>query len=119
MPPQLGKGCRTPRRGRLAIPLQGLIGMSVTLISGSANPALTESVAARLGVKAAGRVLERFPDGELHVQVQEDLRGHDVYLLQPTGPPVDAHLLELLLLSGPGPRARAAPLPPPGPLFSF
>ena len=99
--------------------MQGLIGMSVTLISGSANPALTESVAARLGVKAAGRVLERFPDGELHVQVQEDLRGHDVYLLQPTGPPVDAHLLELLLLADACRRAGAARLTAVVPYFGY
>ncbi len=42
--------------------------------------------------------LERFPDSELHVEVQESVRGHNVYIIQPTCPPVDEHLLELLLM---------------------
>ena len=93
--------------------------MNLTLISGSANPALAESVAATLGLKPARRVLERFPDGELHVEVQEDLRGQDVYLLQPTGPPVDAHLLELLLLADAGRRAGAVRLTAVVPYFGY
>lgn len=93
--------------------------MSLTLISGSANPALAESVAATLGLKPARRVLERFPDGELHVEVQEDLRGQDVYLFQPTGPPVDAHLLELLLLADACRRAGAARLTAVVPYFGY
>ncbi len=95
------------------------VAMTPTLISGSANPALAEAVAARLGLRLAGRTLERFPDGELHVQIHEGLRGHDVYLLQPTAPPVDAHLLELLLLADACRRAGAARLTAVVPYFGY
>ncbi len=93
--------------------------MSLALISGSANPTLAETVAAKLGLQPARPVLERFPDGELHVEVQEDLRGQDVYLLQPTGPPVDAHLLELLLLADACRRAGVARLTAVVPYFGY
>ena len=69
--------------------------MELTLISGTANPPLAEGIAAQLGLPLGRRVLQRFPDGELHVEIAESVRGHDVYLLQPTSPPTDAHLFEL------------------------
>jgi ribose-phosphate pyrophosphokinase len=93
--------------------------MSLTLISGSANPVLAEALAARLGRRLADRTLERFPDGELHVEIREDLRGHDVYLVQPTGPPVDAHLLELLLLADACRRGGAARVTAVVPYFGY
>jgi ribose-phosphate pyrophosphokinase len=93
--------------------------MTLTLISGSANPALAETLAARLGLRLADRTLERFPDGELHVEIREGLRGHDVYLVQPTGPPVDVHLLELLLLADACRRAGAARVTAVIPYFGY
>jgi ribose-phosphate pyrophosphokinase len=59
------------------------------LLAGSANEALAEAVATALGVRLAHREVTRFPDGELHVQVLDSVRGQDVYLLQPTSPPCD------------------------------
>jgi ribose-phosphate pyrophosphokinase len=73
--------------------------MSLKILSGSANRPLSESIARKLGLQLTRVVLERFPDSELHVEIQESVRGHDVYIIQPTCPPVDEHLLELLLLS--------------------
>jgi ribose-phosphate pyrophosphokinase len=85
------------------------------LISGSAHPALATAIAARLGTPPAARILERFPDGELHVELRESVRGHQVFLLEPTCPPVEAHLFELLLLADAcrraGARRRVAVLP--------
>jgi phosphoribosylpyrophosphate synthetase len=52
----------------------------------------------------------RFPDGETQVEIHESVRGHDVYLLQSTSPPVDQHLVELLLLADACRRAGAARL---------
>ncbi|ADO72969.1 ribose-phosphate diphosphokinase [Stigmatella aurantiaca] len=72
--------------------------MRVVLMSGSSHPALGESIAEMLGVEPGRCVIDRFPDGEHHVEVVEEVRGCDVYLLQPLGPPVDPHLMELLLL---------------------
>jgi ribose-phosphate pyrophosphokinase len=74
--------------------------MSLRILSGSANRPLTEIIARKLGVQFTPVALERFPDSELHVEVQESVRGHNVYIIQPTCPPVDEHLLELLLRDG-------------------
>lgn len=73
--------------------------MSLKILSGSANLALAENVAAKLGTPLARRIVERFPDGELHIELQESVRGDDVFIIQPTAPNVDEHLFELLLLS--------------------
>ncbi len=82
--------------------------MTLTLFTGTANPALAEAVAAVLGVPLGQCDVRCFPDGELHVGLGESVRGHDVYLLQPTAPPVERHLLELLLLADACHRAGAA-----------
>jgi ribose-phosphate pyrophosphokinase len=72
--------------------------MRVVLMSGSSHPALGAAVAQVLDLEQGRCITSRFPDGEHHVEVAEEVRGCDVYLLQPLGPPVDANLMELLLL---------------------
>ncbi len=71
--------------------------MSLCIVAGTANPDLAEAVAERLGSVAMRGGLERFPDGEL-CPVVGAMRGDDVYVLQPTAPPVNEHLMELALL---------------------
>lgn len=93
--------------------------MSLKILSGSANLPLTESIAKKLGVQPTRVVLERFPDSELHVEVQESVRGYDVYLIQPTCPPVDEHLLELLLMGDACRRAGAIHLTAVIPYFGY
>lgn len=73
--------------------------MDLTIFSGTANRPLGESLARTLGLPLGKCQLERFPDGELHVELQEDVRGRDVCLIQPTVPPVGENLLELLLMA--------------------
>ncbi|MFL5347324.1 MAG: ribose-phosphate diphosphokinase [Hyalangium sp.] len=72
--------------------------MRVVLMSGSSHPALGAAIAKVLDLEQGRCVTAQFPDGEHHVEVAEEVRGCDVYLLQSLGPPVDAHLMELLLL---------------------
>ena len=72
--------------------------MRVVLMSGSSHPTLGAAVAKVLNLQQGHCVVDRFPDGEHHVEVIEEVRGCDVFLLQSLGPPVDAHLMELLLL---------------------
>src|SRR5512143_1790276 len=72
--------------------------MRVVLMSGSSHPALASAVAKVLSLELGRCIVEQFPDGEHHVEVAEEVRGCDVYLLQSLGPPVDMHLMELLLL---------------------
>jgi ribose-phosphate pyrophosphokinase len=93
--------------------------MSLRILSGSANPTLAEQIAGKLDIKLTARTLERFPDGELHIEIQESVRGHDVYLVQPTCPPVDENLLELLLLADACRRAGAVRLTAVMPYFGY
>ncbi len=93
--------------------------MTALLFAGSANRPLAEAVAARLGLGLGRCDLARFPDGELHVIVHDSVRGHDVYLLQPTSPPAEAHLLELLLLADACRRAGAPRLTAVIPYFGY
>lgn len=93
--------------------------MTLTLLAGSANVPLAEAIAAHLGVPLGERVLERFPDGELHVALLTSVRRRDVYLLQSTGPPADAHLMELCLLADACRRAGADRLTAVIPYFGY
>jgi ribose-phosphate pyrophosphokinase len=68
------------------------------IFSGSSNLALSQEVARYLGVDLGPMVRKSFADGELYVQIQESIRGCDVYLIQPTCKPVNDHLMELLIM---------------------
>ncbi len=93
--------------------------MKLTLLAGPANVPLAEAVAGRLGTPLACCEVARFPDGELHVEIRDSVRGHDVYLLQPTSPPAEPHLLELLFLADACRRAGAARLTAVVPYFGY
>ena len=73
--------------------------MDMVVFAGSANPALAGAIARELGVPLGERLLERFPDGEIHLELSEEVRGREAVLVQPTGQPGGEHLLELLLLA--------------------
>ncbi|WP_198017832.1 ribose-phosphate pyrophosphokinase [Oscillatoria acuminata] len=68
------------------------------LFSGSANIPLSQEVARYLGIDLGPMVRKRFADGELYIQIQESIRGCDVYLIQPSCYPVNDHLMELLIM---------------------
>ena len=68
------------------------------LFSGSANVKLSREVARYLGIDLGPMVRKRFADGELYIQIQESIRGCDVYLIQPTCYPVNDHIMELLIM---------------------
>ncbi|MBW4576747.1 MAG: ribose-phosphate pyrophosphokinase [Aphanothece sp. CMT-3BRIN-NPC111] len=68
------------------------------LFSGSANIPLSTEVARYLGMDLGPMIRKRFADGELYIQIQESIRGCDVYLIQPTCQPVNDHLMELLIM---------------------
>lgn len=69
------------------------------ILSGSANPRLARAIADGLGEDLTDAQVSRFPDGEVEIAVDPGLRGETVYVVQPTGPPVDANLVELLMLA--------------------
>ncbi|MGL5509524.1 MAG: ribose-phosphate pyrophosphokinase [Microcoleaceae cyanobacterium] len=68
------------------------------LFSGSSNLPLSMEVARYLGIDLGPMIRKRFADGELYIQIQESIRGCDVYLIQPCCQPVNDHLMELLIM---------------------
>src|SRR5881628_893441 len=68
------------------------------VFSGSAHPELAREIAAFLGVQPGQARLRRFPDSEVSFQIDENIRGTDVFVVQPTCKPVDEHLVELLIM---------------------
>ena len=77
------------------------------LLAGTANRPLAEEIAAELKQPLCQVTTRRFADGEMFVKIDENVRGRDVYIIQPTNPPAE-HMLELLLLIDAARRASAA-----------
>ena len=77
------------------------------LLSGTANRPLAEEIARHLGVELCKVTLSRFADGEIFVRIDENIRGADIFIVQPTNPPSD-NIMELLLLVDAARRASAA-----------
>jgi ribose-phosphate pyrophosphokinase len=68
------------------------------IFSGSANPELAAEICRHIGVSLGETRIQRFADGEMHFQLLENVRGADVFVVQPTSNPVDRHLVELLIM---------------------
>src|SRR6202047_235130 len=71
---------------------------ALKLIAGSANPELAQRTSDQLGVPLTDPRLRHFPDGEINVKIEDSMRGHDVFVIQPTSPPVNEHLMELFII---------------------
>ena len=96
-----------------------MVATAPLLFAGSANPVLAQSVAQALRATLSPVTVERFPDREIHVELLEDPRGREVVLLQPTSPPPDEHLFELLALADACRRADAARITAVIPYFGY
>lgn len=77
------------------------------VFSGSANIALAKRIAEYMGLELGKMELGRFADGEVNIRIDETVRGHDVYIIQPTSPPVNENLMELLIMIDAFKRASA------------
>jgi ribose-phosphate pyrophosphokinase len=80
---------------------------NVRIFTGNANPKLAKDICACLGIPLGKAEVGHFPDGESRVQIQEDVRGRDVFIIQSTCSPVNDHLIELLVLIDAVKRASA------------
>jgi ribose-phosphate pyrophosphokinase len=78
------------------------------VFSGSAHPQLTREIADFLGIPVGQARLRRFPDSEVSFQIDENIRGTDVFIVQPTSNPVDHHLMEMLIMVDAFRRSSAA-----------
>lgn len=87
-------------------------GNTCKIFTGSANPALAEEICQYLSLPLGDAALGRFSDGEIYFQINENVRGADVFVVQPTCHPVDTHLMELLLMTDAFKRASAARITP-------
>lgn len=70
---------------------------NLKIFSGTSNPGLASDVCKYLGIPMGGAKIERFPDGEKAIRVEDDVRGRDCFVVQSTCNPVDEHLVELLI----------------------
>ena len=79
----------------------------IKMFSGNANRPLAEAIAARLDTRLGEARVDRFSDGEIMVELHENVRGRDVFLIQPTCSPANTHLMELLIMADAAKRASA------------
>jgi ribose-phosphate pyrophosphokinase len=89
------------------------------IFSGTANEQLADEVCHFLGMQRGQAQVTRFADGECYVQIQENVRGADVFVMQPTCRPVDEHLMELLLMIDALKRASARRITAVIPYFGY
>ena len=94
-------------------------GRPFVLLAGTANPALASGVAAALGVSLAPCRVTRFPDGEVGAELEQSVRGQDVFIVQPTAPPVNDHVVELLVIADACRRADAGRITAIVPYFGY
>jgi ribose-phosphate pyrophosphokinase len=92
---------------------------SIKLVSGNSNPALAQAIASGLGLPLTKAVVRRFADMEIFVEIQENVRGSDVYILQSTSYPANDHLMELLIITDALRRASARRITAVIPYFGY
>src|SRR6266568_4457497 len=89
------------------------------VFSGSANRELAERICKYIGVPLGQATISSFPDGETYVRIEENIRGHDVFIIQPTCPPTNEHLMELLIMVDAARRASADRITAVIPFFGY
>ncbi|WP_315835145.1 ribose-phosphate pyrophosphokinase [Bradyrhizobium prioriisuperbiae] len=92
---------------------------AIKLIAGNSNPALAEAIAAGLGLPLTKAVVRRFADMEIFVEIQENVRGMDVFIIQSTSYPANDHLMELLIITDALRRASARRITAVLPYFGY
>jgi ribose-phosphate pyrophosphokinase len=89
------------------------------VLTGTAHPELAQAICENLGVVLGAATVETFPDGETFVQIKENIRGKDVYIVQPTSPPANQNLMELLIMVDAVRRASAHRITAVLPFFGY
>jgi ribose-phosphate pyrophosphokinase len=91
----------------------------MAIFSGSAHPKLAHSIARSLRIPLAKAHVDRFSDGEINVEILENIRGRETFIVQPTCPPTSENLMELLVMVDAARRASAARITAVIPYFGF
>ncbi|MGV3661223.1 MAG: ribose-phosphate diphosphokinase [Prosthecobacter sp.] len=92
---------------------------SLKILSGSAHPTLAAAIARNLNMQPCAAELTTFPDGETFVQIHENIRGGDIFIVQPTCPPTNQNLMELLIMVDAVRRASAHRITAVLPFFGY
>src|SRR6186713_3752425 len=92
---------------------------TLTLFAGNANPALAHDIARHLTTPLGRASVGRFSDGEVNIELMENVRGRDVFIMQPTCPPTNDNLMELLVMIDACRRASAARITAVIPYFGY
>jgi ribose-phosphate pyrophosphokinase len=92
---------------------------TLALFTGNANPALAHDIARHLQQPIGRASIGRFSDGEVNIEIMENVRGRDVFIVQPTSPPANDHLMELLMMVDACRRASAARITAVVPYFGY
>lgn len=92
---------------------------NLKILSGSAHPELARLICENLGTKLCEATLTTFPDGETFVQIHENIRGRDIFIVQPTCPPTNQNLMELLIMVDAVRRASAHRITAVLPFFGY
>ena len=89
------------------------------VFSGNANPALAKDIARKLGTPKGNAVVSLFSDGEINIEINDNVRGHDVFIVQPTCAPTNRNLMELVLMIDALHRASAGRITAVVPYFGY
>src|SRR5476651_1483266 len=89
------------------------------VFTGNANPALAREIADYVGVPLGQATVNTFPDGETFVKINENVRGRDIYIVQPTAPPTNQNLMELLIMIDAARRASAKRITAVMPFYGY
>jgi ribose-phosphate pyrophosphokinase len=89
------------------------------VFSGNANPELATEIARTLGIPLGDALVSLFSDGEINIEIRENVRGHDVFVVQPTSAPTNRHLMELVLMIDALRRASAGRITAVVPYFGY
>ncbi len=89
------------------------------IFSGNGNPALATEICQNLGMPLGQATVTRFPDGETFVRIEENIRGRDVFIIQPTSQPANEHLMELFIMIDAARRASASRITAVIPFFGY
>ncbi len=89
------------------------------IFSGTAHPELADDIAAYLGERRSDATVKQFPDGETFVKINENIRERDIFIIQPTCPPTNQNLMELLIMTDAARRASADRITAVIPFFGY
>ena len=95
------------------------IGRQISVLTGNSNLDLAKSICRHLGIPLGHAIVDRFPEGEIHVQIQDNIRGKDVFVIQSTCSPPNDHLMELLMLIDAARRASASRITAVLPFYGY